>query len=244
MLRITTYRDSGTTRLKLEGKLKGPWVPELESCWRSLPDNSCLIVDLSDVEFVDNAGRYLLALMHDRGAGFITRTPMMEELVADLGSTLSRPANKPILFCLCILLASWLAVAGTPASAQDTPMTLNLARAVALASERNLEVKAGRQQAKTAGFTVSQAKALRYGKIELDASYLRLNDVVDIVSPPVHVPLFGGLTLPVPPTIVAPADLLHVRLEAGVPLFTGGKISNAITAASEGRRQRKRLFDY
>ncbi len=236
MLRITTYQNSGTTRLKLEGKLKGPWVLELESCWRSLPDNSRLIVDLADVEFVDNAGRYLLALMHDRGVGFITSTPMVEQLVADLDNALTGPANGPILFCLCILLAFWMVVAGTPAAAQDTPVRLNLARAVALASERNLEVKAGRQQAITAGFTFIQAKALRYGKIDLDASYMRLDDVVDIVSPPVHVPLFGGFTLPVPPTVVAPADLLHVRLEAGVPLYTGGKISNAIAAASEGRK--------
>ncbi len=236
MLRITTYPEPGTTRLKLEGKLKGPWVLELESCWCNLPDDSRLIVDLAEVEFVDNAGRYLLALMHDRGADFITSTPLMEQLVADLKSKSTRPANNPILFCLCILLASWMVVAGTPSAAQDTPITLNLARSVAMASERNLEVKAGRQQATTAGFAVSQAKALRYGKIAVDASYLRLDDVVDIVSPPVYVPLFGGLTLPIPPTVVAPADLLHVRLEAGVPLFTGGKISNAIAAAGEGRK--------
>lgn len=39
-----------------------------------------------------------------------------------------------------------------------------------------------------------------------------------------------------PPTVVAPADLFHLRLEAGLPLFTGGKISNAIAAAGEGQK--------
>jgi hypothetical protein len=43
-------------------------------------------VDLTDVEFVDTAGRYLLALMHAHGARFIAVTPLMNELVAEIAA--------------------------------------------------------------------------------------------------------------------------------------------------------------
>jgi anti-anti-sigma regulatory factor len=88
MLKITSHESAGTVRLKLEGTLKGAWVPELERCWRSaVPDqNKALIVDLTDVEFVDTAGRYLLALMHAHGAGFLATTPLMDELVSEISA--------------------------------------------------------------------------------------------------------------------------------------------------------------
>ena len=86
MLRITFQDNDGTVRLKLEGMLKGAWVPEMEQCWRqaSSDRNKALIVDLTDVEFVDTAGRYLLALMHAHGASFLAATPLMTELVAGI----------------------------------------------------------------------------------------------------------------------------------------------------------------
>jgi outer membrane protein TolC len=104
-----------------------------------------------------------------------------------------------------------------------------------MARERNVRVMAAKQDGATAGFAVDQAKALRYGRAAVEASYLRLDGPVDIVSDPVHVPLFGGLTLAVPPVVVAPANLLHVRFEAGIPIFTGGRITNAIAAARAGQ---------
>ena len=86
MLRITSHENAGTVCLKLEGMLKGAWVPELERCWRGANSdhNKALIVDLTDVEFVDTAGRYLLALMHARGARFMAVTPLMNDLVAEI----------------------------------------------------------------------------------------------------------------------------------------------------------------
>ena len=88
MLRITSQEDSGTVRLKLEGTLKGAWVPEMERCWRKTASdrNKALIVDLTDVEFVDTAGKYLLALMHAHGASFVAVTPLMNELVAEISA--------------------------------------------------------------------------------------------------------------------------------------------------------------
>ena len=86
MLRITSHKNAETVCLKLEGTLKGAWVPEMEKSWRnaSADRTRALIVDLTDVEFVDTAGKYLLALMHARGASFVAVTPMMTELVAEI----------------------------------------------------------------------------------------------------------------------------------------------------------------
>jgi ABC-type transporter Mla MlaB component len=88
MLRITTHEDAETVRLKLEGDLKGAWVPEMEQCWRksSSARGKALVVDLSDVGTVDLAGKYLLALMHARGANFIAVTPPMTQLVRDIAA--------------------------------------------------------------------------------------------------------------------------------------------------------------
>jgi len=88
MLKITTHENAKTVCLRLEGTLKGAWVPEMEECWRraALDRNKALIVDLSEVEFVDTAGRYLLELMHARGASFVTVTPLMSQLVADIAA--------------------------------------------------------------------------------------------------------------------------------------------------------------
>jgi len=93
MLRITTHEDARKVCLKAEGMLKGAWVPEMEQCWRraSADRNKALIVDLSEVEFVDTAGRYLLALMHARGASFVAVTPLMTQLVAEIAAESDLP---------------------------------------------------------------------------------------------------------------------------------------------------------
>ena len=93
MLRITSHKNTNTVRLKLEGMLKGAWVPEMEKSWRqaSADRAKALIVDLTDVEFVDTAGKYLLALMHARGASFVAATPLMTELVAEITAEIDLP---------------------------------------------------------------------------------------------------------------------------------------------------------
>ena len=88
MLRITSQENADAVHLKLEGMLKGAWVPETEQYWRSARSNrnKALIVDLTDVEFVDTAGKYLLALMYAHGARFVASTPLMSELVAEIAA--------------------------------------------------------------------------------------------------------------------------------------------------------------
>lgn len=93
MLRITSQESAKTICLKLEGTVKGAWVPEMEKCWRQVSSGRSkpLIVDLTDVEFVDTAGKYLLALMHAHGARFVAVTPLMTELVAEISAGFDLP---------------------------------------------------------------------------------------------------------------------------------------------------------
>ncbi len=82
MLKITVESAEGTTTFKLEGKLTGPWVSELERSWRATAidcGGKCVKVDLSDVTYVDGEGQKLLSRMHQEGvrlqaSGILTKS--------------------------------------------------------------------------------------------------------------------------------------------------------------------------
>src|SRR5262245_26523542 len=72
MLKITKHRDatSESVSLVLEGRLAGPWVEELETCWRQIQANpkGGAVIDLTGVTFVDVDGKALLTRMWQQGA--------------------------------------------------------------------------------------------------------------------------------------------------------------------------------
>ena len=71
MLKITMQIAAGGATFALEGKLAGPWVKELELCWRSAVSTQqiCPVrVELSSVTFIDEDGKELLRKMHLGGA--------------------------------------------------------------------------------------------------------------------------------------------------------------------------------
>ena len=87
MLRITVEPSPTAVRLRLEGNIGGAWVSELEDCWRSTSSSlggRPLCLDLTAVERVDMAGRYLLALMRRDGTQLIASGALMTELVRSL----------------------------------------------------------------------------------------------------------------------------------------------------------------
>jgi anti-anti-sigma regulatory factor len=74
MLKITTLTKSGSSALRLEGRLAGPWVEVLEQCWDSVAGtatNHPPSVDLSAVTFVDSDGKELLRKLYQQGAQLI-----------------------------------------------------------------------------------------------------------------------------------------------------------------------------
>jgi len=67
MLKITIQGNARQTSLELEGRLAGPWVEELTTCWKNFAGDRRLGVNLKAVTFIDEAGRRLLTEMHRQG---------------------------------------------------------------------------------------------------------------------------------------------------------------------------------
>ena len=98
MLRITANDKPRVLSFRLEGRLEGPWVEELETCWRGMVARAgtpALRVDLTGVTFVDAAGKAQLAAMHQQGAEFtaddcLTRAIVSEIVEDGMGGAISR----------------------------------------------------------------------------------------------------------------------------------------------------------
>jgi ABC-type transporter Mla MlaB component len=87
MLRITVHNQPGSLTFQLEGKLAGPWVRELESCWQSSQAGQgkpVLRFDLTGVTFIDTAGKAFLIAMHAQGAKFVAAGCLMRAMVAEI----------------------------------------------------------------------------------------------------------------------------------------------------------------
>lgn len=82
MLRITIRDDTKSPQVKLEGKVAGPWVEELRSCWLSLAPSLGsreLCLDLREVSFVDAKGKELLREIYQKNhARFLADTPLTQ----------------------------------------------------------------------------------------------------------------------------------------------------------------------
>ncbi len=83
--------------LKLEGKLAGPWVDELEQCWKRTtiahPD-SPLQVDLVSVSFVSADGKQLLQKMHGAGTELCGSGAFAKAIVEEITGTAKKSATK------------------------------------------------------------------------------------------------------------------------------------------------------
>ena len=97
MLRITVHDKPPVLTFQLEGKLAGPWVRELEECWRSTlagQREPILRVDLTGVTFIDAAGQACLAAMHRQGAEFVTADCLTKAIVDEIAQSAEESRNK------------------------------------------------------------------------------------------------------------------------------------------------------
>jgi hypothetical protein len=87
MLRITVHEGDRARTIKLEGKVAGPWVEELNRAWHSLASSAGpkeLQVDLRGVAFVDAKGRQLLREIYQRtNASFLADSPLTRYFAED-----------------------------------------------------------------------------------------------------------------------------------------------------------------
>jgi outer membrane protein TolC len=135
---------------------------------------------------------------------------------------------------VCTLISCALLTSAITLVAQE-PLQIDMAAAANLAVNRNWTSKQAHQDIATADALAKEAASRRWGKINFDSQYLRLNDPIQIKSPiPSNLaPVLGVESLTTP---LGPQDSLHVNFMAGIPLFTGGRITNTIREANAGKR--------
>ena len=103
MLKITLHDCAREFRLKLEGRLSGLWVPELEQCWKTAASTTHgrrTVLDLGEVDFVDPAGQTLLAHMHAEGVELVAVTPLIRAVLREIChappcGTVGKAGSKP-----------------------------------------------------------------------------------------------------------------------------------------------------
>ncbi len=87
MLRITVVESSSKDiRLRVEGRVTGPWVEELRrSCdMHGLGDGMRLTLDLADVSFVDTAGIEFLKELRNRCVTLLNPSPFVAVQIKDV----------------------------------------------------------------------------------------------------------------------------------------------------------------
>ena len=98
MLRITVHHKPAALTFQLEGTMAGPWVQELEACWQGAlagRREPILRVDLTEVTFIDAAGKACLAAMHRQGAEFVAADCLMIAVVDEMTRTPVSDCGRP-----------------------------------------------------------------------------------------------------------------------------------------------------
>ena len=95
VIRITAQHEKSTTRLFLEGKLCGRCVDELDKCWQTCPaDETAVVVDLTNVSFVDEHGKDLLRRMHLHGIRLFSTSLMTKCLIEEIVAATDGSGNE------------------------------------------------------------------------------------------------------------------------------------------------------
>ena len=92
MFRATVERTSDQVTLRIEGRLSGPCLAELEHCWSQISVGNGrhrMVVDLKEVTFVSSQGKQLLERLCRAGAqltgdGLMTQA-LVEQITRSVG---------------------------------------------------------------------------------------------------------------------------------------------------------------
>ncbi|MEJ5252668.1 MAG: TolC family protein [Chthonomonadetes bacterium] len=129
-----------------------------------------------------------------------------------------------------------------PSIAQQMPEPLTLEEAVRIGIERNLDYKGAIQDIRAASAKKEQARALAQPKLEWRISLQHLPEPPVLKVPPISLKLPNpanpqsplSVTVPVPEIELARATAKRATLVFSLPVYTSGRIENAIKAASLG----------
>jgi hypothetical protein len=99
MLRITIHDKPRVLTFRLEGRLAGPGLRELQECWQGTlarQGKPILCVDLTGVTFIDAAGQACLAAMHRQGAEFLAPDCLTKAAVDEITQAALPDCGRPI----------------------------------------------------------------------------------------------------------------------------------------------------
>ena len=156
MMKATRIQEGDQLMIRVEGRLAGPWVEELERSWRDAADTQSAArvqVHLAGVSYIDDAGKQLLRKMHQSGtrilaAGCLTRA-IVEEVEGTRAKHRSRSHTKGLacLLAAFVIFSGRLAAQSKPATATKSvsqpTLNLTLHNAVMMALRQNPQVQIG-----------------------------------------------------------------------------------------------------
>lgn len=94
MLRAAFSNGDEGLALKLEGRLVGAWAVQVESLLSSRYVSNGLLVDISDVTYVDSFGEQLLRGLRDLQAKFVAETCYARDVCERLQLDLTRAPEQ------------------------------------------------------------------------------------------------------------------------------------------------------
>jgi len=201
MLRITVLESDQATTFKLEGKLTGPWVQELERSWSAAAAGQAVVIDLADVSYIDCAGKDLLARIHHSGAQLVARSPLNRCIIDEI----MRAGKTALMMCAVVLAAA----AAARAQATD-PLRLTLTDAVKMALGQNPQVQIA---------NLNVAESQENQKLALAGLLPQANlQVLEHTERLAVAPLFGIQHLP--PSFPLPGHLGPFEVYQGGPTFS------------------------
>ena len=140
MLKITNHESAEAVTFQVEGKLVGAWAKELEHAWKTISTNQnrkALIVDLTEILYIDDEGKRVLARLFRDGAFFRTSGTMTSCIIDEITGKSANPWRGILAQSLLLLLAL-----GISRGASDpAPLRLTLRDAVEIALKQNPQVQ-------------------------------------------------------------------------------------------------------
>lgn len=93
MLRVDIHDSADTLGLKLEGRFTGDDAENTRTLMTRCRDGMRLVVDLTEVTFIDAVGEQVLAFFSRFGAGFVAPTSYALDVCERLHLSLARTAS-------------------------------------------------------------------------------------------------------------------------------------------------------
>ncbi len=113
MLKINFSQTPAEEKWILHGRLSGPWVDELSTCWkvnhRTDAGRAC-IVDLNEVSFIDQSGEQLLRRLAEDGVLFTGSGTYIKHVIENLSTPRERSISNLFGFLMVLLFVAAMEV--------------------------------------------------------------------------------------------------------------------------------------